>query len=85
MGSYSASVGSTSPVINAAASSLDAGCLVDTDSYALSPSVSGISMAPSGTITVSTTSEIASTSLTVSVTTNGGAETHTSSAFSAEV
>ena len=53
--------------------------MVDSASYALSPSVGGISMDSSGTTTVSTTNAIDLTSLTVSVTTNGGAETHTSS------
>ena len=77
--------GNAFPTLDTSPSSSSSGCVVDTVSFALSPSVSGISMAPSGTLAVTTTSEIASTSLTVSVTTNGGAETHTSSPFSVEV
>lgn len=38
-----------------------------------------------GAITVNTTGAIALTSLTTSFTTNGGAETHTSSPFTVEV
>ena len=42
-------------------------------------------MASTGAITVDTANAIASTSLTASVTTNAGAETHTYSAFLVEV
>jgi hypothetical protein len=57
--------------------------VVDAGSYVLNPStVNGISMSSTGAITVLTTNAIAPTSLTTSVTSNGGAETHTSSAFS---
>ena len=42
-------------------------------------------MDSSGTITVTTTSAIAPVTQTVSVTTNGGAETHSSSPFTVEV
>lgn len=56
--------------------------MVDSASYALSPSVDGISMDSSGTTTVITTKAIDQNYLTVSVTTNGGVETHTSAAFS---
>ena len=80
-----ATVGSASPAIDTLASSPNTECVVDSSSYSLSPSVSGISMVPSGTITVITTSEIASVSQTVSVTTNGGAETHSSSPFTVKV
>ena len=60
-------------------------CVVDSASYALNPSVGGVSMDSSGTTTVTTTSAIFLTQMTVSVTTNGGAETHNSSPFSVEV
>jgi len=72
-------------VIDASAASENPACVVDSASYVLSPSVGGISMTPSGTITVETTNVKALTSMTVSMTTNNGAETHTSSAFSFEV
>ena len=80
-----ATVGSASPAIDTSTSTSDSECVVDTDSYSLSSSVSGISMVTSGAITVDTANAIAPTSLTVSVTINGGAETLTSSAFSVEV
>ena len=78
-------VGSTSPSINASTTSADSGCVVDAGSYALSTQVGGISMDSSGKISVTTTSAIAPTFLTVSVTTNGGSETKTSPPFSVEV
>ena len=83
--SYSAVVGSTAPSINTFTSSSTSGCVVDAGSYTLSSSVGDISMASNGQITVSTTSVIATTSLTVSVRTNGGAETQTSPLFTVEV
>ena len=71
-------------MIDASAASENPACVVDSASYVLSPSVGGISMTPSGTITVETTNVKALTSMTVSVKTNGGAETHTFS-FPVEV
>ena len=77
--SYSTVIGAT---IDTSTTSTNSGCIVDSTSFQLSPSVSGIGMASNGIITVSTTSAIALTSLIVSMTTNNGAEIHTSSAFS---
>ena len=59
--------------------------MVDASSYVLNNAVSGISMTSTGTTTVIMTRAIAPTPLTVSVTTNGGAETKTSSVFSLEI
>ena len=70
--SYSAVVGSTAPSINALTTSTDGACVVDASSYVLNNAVSGISMTSTGTTTVITTSAVALTSMTVSVTTNGG-------------
>ena len=75
-------VGSTQPLIDTATTTNDVGCVVDTGSYVLNPSaVNGIIMNSIGAITVPTSSAIAPTLLTISVTTNGGAETKTSSVF----
>ena len=71
-------------MIDASATSGKSNCDIDSDSYTLSPSVGGISMTPSGKITVETTNVKALTSMTVSVKTNGGAETFTFS-FPVEV
>ena len=78
-------VGSTQPTIDSSTASTNSACVVDAGSYVLNNAVSGISIDSAGTTTVSTTSAIALTPLTTSVTTNGGAETHTSSPFSVEV
>ena len=59
--------------------------MVDSASYTLSSPVGGISIDSSGTTTVSTANAIDLTSLTVSVTTNGGAETIESQPFKIEV
>ena len=64
---------------------MPSGCVIDADSYTLSPSVGGINIAKDGTISVSMSSAIASTNQTVSVTSNGGAETHSSTPFSVQV
>ena len=78
-------VGSTPPTIDFSTASTNSACVVDSSSYVLNNAVGGIFMASNGAITVPTTSALAFTSLTTSVTTNGGAETHTSSPFSVEV
>ena len=83
--SYSAVVGSTAPSINALTTSTDGACVVDASSYVLNGAMSGISLDSDGTTTVSMTSAFALNSLSTSITTNGGAETHTSSPFSVEV
>ena len=59
--------------------------MVDSESYVLSNSVEGISMDSRGTIKVNTGAPIALTSLSVSVTSNGGSETHFSPSFSVEI
>ena len=55
--------------------------MVDVGSYVLHNAVSGAVIATNGQITISTTSAIALTPMTVSVTTNNNDETHTSSPF----
>ena len=59
--------------------------MVDASSYVLYDAASGISTDSSGTITVPMTNTIALTTMKVSVTTNGGKETHTSDTFSLQV
>ena len=80
--SYTAFVGSTPPTIDTSTASNNSECVVDKGSYVLNNSVSGISIASNGKMSIILTKAFTSTSMTASVTSNGGAETHTSAAFS---